>query len=286
MVIRLDKQLSRFPQDERFDVIGKLRWTFGGKSGHEAVLAEMEKWRSDLYLVVTAIKLLQEEEKNEDRDLYNQLFREDVGGRAVHSANVMDEVLRGSGSDQAGKFLRCQQSPSLTISLVGTTQVSELEIIPSSSDPHDILKDGDRQILKSRALFIEHRYLESRSLQETEDSLADIQKLSLVLSKVDAPSMHILRCKGTIHQPDLERSVLIYELPSVPHDGQSKRWTLAQAIADKSTAKPSLDVRIRYAVEIATAVTFTHAAGLVHKSIHPENILSLVVFLLRNELKF
>jgi hypothetical protein len=98
--------------------------------------------------------------------------------------------------------------------------------------------------------------------------------------------MHILRCKGTVHRPDLERSVLIYELPSVPDETQRKGWTLAQAIADKSTAKPTLDVRVRFAVEIATAVMFTHAAGLVHKSICPENILSLMVSLcLRNESK-
>ena len=67
-----------------------------------------------------------------------------------------------------------------------------------------------------------------------------------------------------------------YELPSVPHESQGKRWTLAQAIADKSTGKPS-DVRVRFAVGIATAVMFTHAVGLVHKSICPENILSFVV---------
>jgi hypothetical protein len=70
-VIRLDKQLSRFPRNENFDFKGKMRWTFGGKSGHEAILEEMEKWRSDLYAVVTAIKLLQEEEQAEARDLYN-----------------------------------------------------------------------------------------------------------------------------------------------------------------------------------------------------------------------
>jgi hypothetical protein len=84
-----------------------MRWTFGGKSGHGAILDEMEKWRNDLYAVVTAIKLLQEEEQNEARDLYDQLFAEEVGGKAVHSANVMDELVRSSLSDdhQTGKFI-------------------------------------------------------------------------------------------------------------------------------------------------------------------------------------
>jgi hypothetical protein len=102
-VIRLDKQLSCFPRNEKFDFIGKMRWTFGGKSGHEAILAEMEKWRSDLWAVVAAIKLLQEEEQ--DRDLYDQLFAEEVGGKAVHSANVMDELRSSRSDDQTGKFL-------------------------------------------------------------------------------------------------------------------------------------------------------------------------------------
>ena len=39
----------------------------------------------------------------------------------------------------------------------------------------------------------------------------------------------------------------------------------------------SADVRVRFAVGIATAVMFTHAAGLVHESICPENILNFLV---------
>ena len=156
----------------------------------------------------------------------------------------------------------------------------ELESILKSTDSNYILNDSsssNRQILKSCALFIEYRSVDSS--QEIGDFLANIQKFSTVISKVDAPSMHILRCKGTVYQPDFERSIFIYELPSVPPrdlESQGKRWTLAQAIADKSTAKPS-DVRVRFAVGIATAVMFTHAVGLVHKSICPENILSFVV---------
>ena len=112
-VNRLDRQLSSFSPNEKFDFIRKIRWTFGGKDGHEAILAEMENWRTNLHSVVEAIKLLQEEE---DRDLYNQLFAEEVGGRAVHSANVMDDELHNSRSDdqyeqtETGKFL----GPSMT----------------------------------------------------------------------------------------------------------------------------------------------------------------------------
>lgn len=91
---RLDKQLSRFPRDDRLNFVGKLRWTFKGKSGYEAILQEMAEWRSEVRDVVDAIKLLQEEEREEDRNLYKQLFSV-CGGSGIRSANMMDDVLHG-----------------------------------------------------------------------------------------------------------------------------------------------------------------------------------------------
>ena len=84
--------------------------------------------------------------------------------------------------------------------------------------------------------------------------------------------MHILHCKGVVYQPKFERSLLLYDIPRAPNAGI--RWTLAKALEDVKSPKPPLDVRVRYALEVATAVMFTHAAGLVHKSICPDNILS------------
>ncbi|KAF8449355.1 hypothetical protein L210DRAFT_2660841 [Boletus edulis BED1] len=121
---------------------------------------------------------------------------------------------------------------------------------------------------------MECRYFEARSPQETEESIADANKLASLLWQVDAASMHILRCKGTTYQTEgYNRSLLFYEIPSEPTN--KIKWTLAQAIEDKRTLKPSLNIRVRYAVEISMAVMFTHAAGLVHKSISPENVLIL-----------
>ena len=97
MVSRLDKQLSRFPRDDKLNIMGKLRWTFKGKSGYGAILQEMAEWRREVHDVVDAIKLLQEDEKEEDRGLYRRLF-EDCGGVGIRCADKMDDVLHNRGS--------------------------------------------------------------------------------------------------------------------------------------------------------------------------------------------
>ena len=103
---RLDKQLSRFPRDDKLDFIGKLRWTFKGKSGYEAILHEMAEWRSEVRDVVEAIKLLQEEEKEEDRNLYKQLFGE-CGGEGVRRADQMGDTLHSRG----GQLIPTRRDP-------------------------------------------------------------------------------------------------------------------------------------------------------------------------------
>jgi len=248
---RLDKQLSRLPSDGKFDFIGKVRWTFGRKSGYEAILQELKAWQSEVHDVVDAIKLLQDEEKEEDRALYKRLF--EVGGIGVQRADVMDDVVHDRGA---------------------AASLQETDIDESSLTK--ITKDGDRDIVRvdsSRFMFIERRYFESRSSQETLEAISDVRKLASVLHQVDMDSMHILHCKGIVYQPKFERSLLLYDIPRATDAGI--RWTLAKALEDVKSPKPPLDVRVRYALEVATAVMFTHAAGLVHKSICPDNILIL-----------
>lgn len=131
-------------------------------------------------------------------------------------------------------------------------------------------EDGDRKILPSHTVFIECRYPESRSSQELDEAKVDILKLASVLHEVDMDSMHILRCKGMVFQQHFDnRTLLVYDIPSIPT--RDMKWTLKNAIA--KDRKPSLDVRVQYGVEISMAVMFTHAAGLVHKSICPDNVL-------------
>ncbi|KAF7967998.1 hypothetical protein HWV62_32194 [Athelia sp. TMB] len=266
---RLDKQLSRFPRDEKLGFVGKLRWTFKGKSGYEAILHEMAEWRSEVRDVVDAMKLLQEEDKEEDRSLYKRLF-EVCGGPGVRSADVMNDMLRGRGGEATIIFTYVVFSIDNSTDSNSTSTVDD-SMLPSL-EAEGNLRDGNRLVLKGQSTFVECRYFESRSPRELEESIADVKTLAAVLGHVDAVSMHILRCKGTAYQAGgFDRSLLLYELPTEPTT-QSK-WTLAQAVEDKRTLKPSLNIRIRYAVEICMAVMFIHAAGLVHKSIRPENVL-------------
>jgi hypothetical protein len=249
----------------------KLRWTFQGKSGYEAILHEMGEWRSEVRDVVDAIKLLQDEEKEEDRQLYKQLF-EVGGGPGVRSADAMEDVLQGRTGVFPLAFYQCV--PWLAATATQDVPVIDDGILATIEAAGNI-RDGDRYILQGRATFVECRYFEARSPQEKEEAISDVKTLAAVLSRVDAPSMHILRCTGTLYQEEgFERALLFYHIPSEP-TGRGK-WTLAQAIEDKRSVKPSLNTRFRYAVEIATAIMFIHASGLVHKSIRPENILCKV----------
>jgi hypothetical protein len=85
--------MARFPQDAKFDVIGKLRWTFGGKSGFEGILQEMREWRSDLHDIIDMIKFLHDSDKADDQSLYKRLFN--IGGQAARNADEMDDIYHG-----------------------------------------------------------------------------------------------------------------------------------------------------------------------------------------------
>ena len=106
--------------------------------------------------------------------------------------------------------------------------------------------------------------------------------------------MHILRCMGVVRLPQfpqlpklpwlpptakMHADLFFFEIPTTT--GEFTHSTLAEVLLKDprhmyGTAEqikiPPLETRIRYAVELCLAVMFTHAAGLVHKSIRPDNI--------------
>jgi len=89
--------MSRLPADAKFDLIKKLRWSFGGKNGYEAIIQEMKEWRSELNEVITAIKLIQDTtdatEGPKGRDCHRRLFR--LGGAGLRQAGIMEDILCG-----------------------------------------------------------------------------------------------------------------------------------------------------------------------------------------------
>jgi hypothetical protein len=67
----------------------------------------MAGWRSEVRDVVDIVKLLQKEEKEEDRALHKELFGV-CGGAGIRSADIMNDVLhsRGGLSVYCCNFLR------------------------------------------------------------------------------------------------------------------------------------------------------------------------------------
>ncbi|KAH6909758.1 hypothetical protein BKA70DRAFT_1274693 [Coprinopsis sp. MPI-PUGE-AT-0042] len=246
---RLNKQTSRYPSGATLDFIKKMCWTFGGKSGVEAILKEMQEYQNALHGVIVGIKLIFDDRiiNDSERTLMKELYQ--GGGVGVRHADVMDDVLHGLSPES-------KRSPR-----------ADLEIFSLPS----IVQEGDRSIIRfeDHIVLVEYRYLEARSSQETAEAIADVHKLASVLANVDEEAMHILRCLGTADQLNADRIALLYRIPQPPMAGA--KWTLHDAL--RTSEKPPLDVRIRYALEICEAVMYTHAAGLVHKLIYPGNIL-------------
>ena len=113
----------------------------------------------------------------------------------------------------------------------------------------------------------DHYILVDKSTVDTAIDDSDYRKHAAVLSLADPISMHILRCAGLIEDSRSGRPRLIYEIPYPPHTDQ--KWTLEMAL---EAGGIPLQTRFRYATEICEAVMFAHAAGLVHKTINPQNI--------------
>lgn len=95
MVYRLDKQTSRFASGPGFEIVKKIRWTFGGKTGFEAILKEMQENQNALNYVITAIKLCVESGSltAEERPLAKKLYA--AGGEGIRRADIMEDVVQG-----------------------------------------------------------------------------------------------------------------------------------------------------------------------------------------------
>jgi hypothetical protein len=228
---RLDKQLCYFLTGEKLELMKKLRWAFGGKSGYGAILQELKQWEDEVAHVITAMKLRQD--RDTDPALYKRLFATSI---AVQRADEMDDLLHGRPGPTSAKSI-------------------ELDVELFEENP-DV--DGDRgwAVYDNKQVFFECKQSETRLLAS-------------VLGCVDAASMHIFPCLGTLVQEQYPRALLLYTLPDIPDE----KSNLALDILNDP--KPPLEVRVQYAVEICQAVLYTHAAGLVHKSIRPDNVLML-----------
>ena len=102
-----------------------------------------------------------------------------------------------------------------------------------------------------------------------------IRDIALILSHTDA-SMAILPCKGFLAKPEARPSCfeLIFPLPL----GISQPRTLRDVLLggqSRSGVPFSLTWRLKLGYRLATAIMYVHTSGLVHKNIHPENLILL-----------
>jgi serine/threonine protein kinase len=156
---------------------------------------------------------------------------------------------------------------------IGITDVSsQPDANFSVSSFKNVFNGQDRSVVRlpdKRSVYVEYREYKNRH------EIPNIRKLASVLKHVDPESMHMLRCIGLIETEEEKRNgrcLLIYEIQGIPRSvGTEMKWTLARFI--QKLNEPRLDTRVQFAVEICMAVMYTHSAGLVHKSIRPENIM-------------
>jgi len=152
---------------------------------------------------------------------------------------------------------------------------STTETLYSDGDDSKVALSTNNNQLK----FFEYRLCKPGMLDTTrQETVPDVLRLGSILGHADPQSMHILRCIGAEYQKEEDRCLLLYSIPGHCTSGTNVPITLFQAINNEKVPKPSLEVRVRYAKEITTAVMFTHTAGLVHKAICPESILGQYLF--------
>lgn len=108
-----------------------------------------------------------------------------------------------------------------------------------------------------------------------------MERIARRLQHAGASTMHILRYIGVVRlygkTAGMHADLFFFQVPITV--GRFKRLTLERAmpwnpdlVQGEMIKMPPLETRMRYAVELCLAVMFTHAAGLVHKSIRPDNI--------------
>ncbi|KAH7141923.1 hypothetical protein EDB81DRAFT_899345, partial [Dactylonectria macrodidyma] len=101
-----------------------------------------------------------------------------------------------------------------------------------------------------------------------------IAQLSRLFSEPYDPSLRFLRCLGAVHDPSQPlRYGLVFKAPLVNGAKPSTFRTLDSLLQDETFHVPSLGQPFGLAKALAVALMHMHAAGWVHKSLRPENII-------------
>lgn len=99
---------------------------------------------------------------------------------------------------------------------------------------------------------------------EKESTTRSVVALARALSRMDPSTFDLLRCCVVMNK--IEEYEFVFEIPNDLKRPKSLRDLLTHD-------RPSLNLRLEMARQLATSVLYLHAAGFVHKNIRPETIL-------------
>jgi serine/threonine protein kinase len=233
----------------------------------------IRKWRYTLYGRSELKRELQRVEK--DQLLFYRAVQWSVlsGGSAVEACLTEHQQ---TGNESLARVKRLKDA--INLRLTGSDAKIPKMLLPEdhiSSGTYKPLPRSEAVVIyvKSGDKDVPTALVERRPYAEKETK--KIRDIALILSYTDE-SMAILPCKGFLPRPKSAPSCfeLIFPLPP----GISQPRTLRDILLGEESRLGvpfSLTWRLKLGVRLATAIMYVHTSGLVHKNIHPENLVLL-----------
>ncbi|KAI0859170.1 hypothetical protein F4860DRAFT_484115 [Xylaria cubensis] len=267
----LQDQLSRMMKPKR-PLISKAAWAASRKASMLSITSEVASWTNALHLIASAIQFSKPPSSPGSSDSVVQFTR-------------LVDLFRHGDSIQHSEFAERSME----------WKKEDIEII------EDQKATGNRR--DHLVEVCDDQFLASARLNRTTDVIVEwvrwasisqsgypsewiasegkrLQTISSCLSWIDPQQTMLLKCLGYFRDEENLRFGLIYQIPENMslfrgQEDQPLITTLESLLIDKTFPVCSLDQRVGFARNIATAVLYIHAIGWVHKDICPRNIVVL-----------
>ncbi|KAI1749189.1 hypothetical protein F4782DRAFT_514270 [Xylaria castorea] len=267
----LQDQLLRMMRPKK-PLISKAAWAASRKANMVSVASEVASWTNALHLIASAIQFNKPPNSPGSSDSHVQLTR------------LLNLFRHGDSIQQSESAERSMEWKKEDIEIV-----QEQEAV------------GNRR--RHLVEVCDDQFLASARLHQTTDAVVEwvrwaginkcgvfsewivsegkrLQTISSCLSWVDPQQTMLLKCLGYFRDEENQRFGLIYQIPENMslfrgQEDQPLITTLESLLVDKTFPVCSLDQRVGFARDIATAVLYIHAIGWVHKDICPRNIIIL-----------
>ncbi|KAI0455272.1 hypothetical protein F5B21DRAFT_472577 [Xylaria acuta] len=267
----LQDQLSRMMKPKK-PLISKAAWAASRKANMISVASEIASWTNALHLIASAIQFNKVPNSSGSSDSQVQFKR------LVNLFRHGDSIQQTEFSERSMEWKK-----------------EDVEIIQEQK------RVGNRSA--HLASVCDDQFLASARLHQTTDAVVEwvkwaglhkcgqfsdwtvsegkrLQTIASCLSWIDPRQTMLLRCLGYFLDEEKYRFGLIYQIPENMSlfRGQGNQpliTTLESLLVGKTFPICSLDQRVGFARNIATAVLYVHAIGWVHKDICPRNIVIL-----------